>query len=104
MFVNLTPHTINVLDESEQEVLAIGPSGTIARVSVEYVLDDKVDGVPIYTAAYGEVTGLPEPAAGTLYIVSGLVNTCVDRRDVLSPGELVRNDDGRPVGCKGLKE
>ena len=115
-FVNLTPHIINVIGHGGNKVVEIPPSGDVARVSVEYTqqgdLGAKVVGVgttlvPIYRAVYGEIEGLPpEPPSlkiDVYYIVSGLVASAVSRADVLSPGELVRDADGRPVGCRGLK-
>lgn len=48
------------------------------------------------------MVGLPEPEAGTVLIASAMVADAVRRPDVMSPGELVRNEAGQPIGCKGL--
>ena len=105
---NLTPHTLNIFDAAgEVELTQIAPtSGEIARVSVEYVRAGELSGLPAFRASYGDVTGLPEPADGVAYIVSGLVAAApgvAGREDVFAPGELVRDAKGRPIGCKGLK-
>jgi hypothetical protein len=53
----------------------------------------------------GGIIGLPEPAEGVGFIVSRLVRETADRDgriDLFSPGELIRNVDGQPIGCKGL--
>lgn len=47
---------------------------------------------------------LPAEEAGVALVVSALVRLAVPhRRDVFSPGELVRGTDGQPVGCRGLE-
>lgn len=101
---NLTPHTLNIHHPTGVET--VPASGEVARVSVEYREAGVVAwGIPVYKAEYGEVTGLPEPEAGTIYVVSGMVQSQVPHRaDVYSPGDLVRDAEGRPVGCKGLKQ
>jgi len=100
VFQNLTPHTINETVSGRN----FPPSGEVARVSVEYVPAGEIDGIPVFAAEYGDVTGLPEPKPGTVYIVSGLVLArCSERSDVVAPGDLVRDDAGKPVGCRGFK-
>ena len=59
--------------------------------------------IPTVVSSYGEVTGLPDPQLGVAYIVSGMVASAAPRPDVFSPGDLVRDESGRPVGCKGLR-
>jgi len=59
--------------------------------------------IPTVTTNYGEVTGLPPTKEGTVYIVSGLVAQQAPRDDVFSPGPLVRDNQGRVVGCTGLR-
>jgi len=101
-FVNLTPHTINIHNESDELVLTVPPSGKVARVAAPRRQFAQIDGVGIYTVAYGEIEGLPAPQEGVRYITSGLVRTRADRSDVFSPGPLLRDEDGRPMGCIGL--
>lgn len=102
-FVNLTPHGIHVMDGDGNQLLAVDPSGTLARVDVTRKRKGTIDNVPIYSTTYGQVTGLPAPRDGVFYIVSGMVRDAVpDRDDLVSPGLLVRDDDGRPIGCKGF--
>jgi hypothetical protein len=54
---------------------------------------------PVVSTKFGEVIGLPEPKPDTVYVVSALVASAVRRRDVLSPGSLVRDKEGRVVGA-----
>ena len=99
-FVNLTPHTINEVVTG----LEIPPSGTVARVAASSTVVDNINGVPIYTTTYGDVVGLPDSQPGVYYVVSGAVLAArPDRKDLLAPGELVRDNNGQPIGCKGFR-
>lgn len=98
--VNLTPHTINILTEGMVRSI---PSTGIARCATESALIYQVEGIPVNRTTYGKVEGLPEPSEGTVYIVSALVRMAVPtRNDVVSPGDLVRDEKGQPIGCKNL--
>jgi hypothetical protein len=102
MFVNLTPHALNVR-KADGTFLEIPPSGTIARRSVERVIVGEIDGITVYATKFGELEGLPEPSDGIVYIVSALAaQACGDRDDVLVPGEAIRDEVGRIIGCNGL--
>jgi hypothetical protein len=100
--VNLTPHSVTI-HAPNGAVVTLPPSEGIARVATEATQVGTVDGFPVYREEYGEVTGLPEPQEGTHYIVSALVRAASpDRGDLLSPGRLVRDDQGRVIGCEGF--
>ena len=77
-FINLTPHDI-VLNDGR-----VFMSTGVARVRASYS-EFNEDG--ICEAVFGEVTGLPEPKEGTIYIVSGLVLQALNgsRPDVVAP-------------------
>jgi hypothetical protein len=104
--INLTPHTVIVWSESREPLLIIPASGQVARVSMATTQDPELTlatGLPVVTVSAGQVTGLPDPQAGVMLLVSMTVRVAVPhRRDVLSPGELVRGSDGQPIGCRGL--
>lgn len=102
MIVNLCPHILNIVGV-DGCVVNVAPSGQIARVSTTRASTGTFAGVELFETAFGEVTGLPDPVEGTIFVVSGLVAGAVKNRpDVFSPGELVRGPDGQPIGCKGL--
>lgn len=101
MFINLTPHVINIVLE-DGSTLNVAASGNIARVETAIASAGFVGGVPTYRRTFGKVVGLPEAAEGTVLIVSALVAQAAPRADVYSPGELVRGEGGQPIGCKGL--
>lgn len=106
LFVNLTPHTIDLLSEGGEKV-SIQPSGQLARVSVKqevvghYIFMEKK--FPRKKSVYGKVEGLPEEKEGVVFIVSALVrNALPDRGDIVSPTDLVRDQNNQPIGAKAL--
>jgi len=98
--VNLTPHDINVIVDGD--VTVIPRDGTVARVNQISTVVDKINRIPVSVVRFGDVVGLPDPVPGVIWIVSALVKQAVNRSDVVSPGELVRNSDGNVIGCKGF--
>jgi hypothetical protein len=110
--INLTPHTINLRGPDGSDT-AVAASGTIARVTSTPGAPAAVAGIPVPVFGrdtYGEVTGLPAPAEGTLYIVSAPVGGAVagTRDDILVPGTgpqdgAIRDDGGRIVAVTRLK-
>lgn len=87
-FVNLTPHAIT-LRTPEGVDIVVAPSGQQARVQNPPAAQvGIVAGVPVYAAQQGgTVSGIPDPALGTIYIVSGMVlASVVGRPDVMAPG------------------
>lgn len=117
--INLTPHAINIYNESSVSgsVLIEGllpertilPSGVVARVSVHEEFLDVLDGIPVYRSYYGSIEGLPAPEAGTFYIVSALTAAAAvasgrDCSDLLTPVKQVRDASGRVVGCLGFNK
>ena len=111
--VNLTPHALNI--HNGDSVLTLPPSGMIARVASNSALvnsfvtiqNGKPITVNVYNTTYGDITGLPPYDVSNndiLYVVSGMVNAAVaNRHDVCSPGELIRDESGKPIGCRGLR-
>ena len=98
--INLTPHAITEVTTAT----TFAPSGTVARVASESIHAFNVnDNIPVFITKFGDVHDLPAPQEGTIYIVSLLVKQASpDRRDLVSPGTLVRDDKGNPIGCKGF--
>lgn len=122
MLVNVTPHEIVVSCADGHAIVVLPPSGIVARCAETRtpVLSLGMDGdptpvaewvacdghrVPLYHVLRGAVEGLPDPVPGTWYVASAMAAqaaTDEGRRDVLCPGELVRDAEGRPIGCRGL--
>jgi hypothetical protein len=114
-FVNRTPHPITFVEGDDKVTLP--STGTEIRVDSksEEVGHAVVCGVrvPFCETVFGEAfvidtktevrSDLPEPRSGVLYIVSALVRTsCPSRTDFVSPGRLIRDENGRPIGAEGV--
>lgn len=107
MLKNLTPHEVKIfkLNGTAPDLdVVIEVGEEIARVSCEYVkVDKKVEGVDMYRTVFGEVTGLPDYEKGVYLLVSTIVREALPlRKDLVSPGQLLRNDKGEVIGCLGL--
>lgn len=100
-FINLTSHTINEVTTGS----AIPASGRIARVKSSTTKVSEHANMPIYKSTFGDIEGLPEPQDNVIYIVSALALNAVpnNRTDVVSPGNLQRNQSGQPIGCVGFR-
>lgn len=107
MLKNLIPHEVKIykLNGTACDLdVVIEGSDLVARVSCEYIkVDKKVDGIDLYRPVFGEVTGLPEYSEGVYLLVSTMVREALPlRKDLVSPGQLLRNDEGQVIGCLGL--
>ena len=105
-FINCTTHVLNII-ANDGEVIAVPPSGQVARVSTVRKQVMSIGNIPVFSVEFGEVESLPEPVSvsETVFVVSALVAQRVpEREDVFSPGELVRDESGQPIGCKGLSK
>jgi hypothetical protein len=100
--INLTPHDINVV-LADGSVRTFPKSGAVVRVATFRSPGPEVDGIPTFETKFGAVEGLPDVNPEVIYITSALVaSRCADRADVFAPGELVRDDGGNVIGCRGL--
>lgn len=105
--VNLTPHVVRLIGDDASVELA--PAGPPARL---VLLPDQHDGfvrvgplaVPLKrTAASSEVTGLPDPRSGALFIVARVVAEALPHRDdLVYPHDAVRDSAGVVIGCRSL--
>lgn len=114
-FVNCTPHQLSI--EGIGDLL---PSGILSRVSTVYCDTLAISGVRVRQKVWGEdtVTGLPDPAEGITFIVSGMVRETLSvsdalsalpefqsRPDVYAPdtgSDAIRNEKGQIVAVRGL--
>ncbi len=128
MLVNLTPHKIVVIREDGDKV-EIPPSGYTVRVSATVEEAGEVDGIPVYREALGRPV-LVDPKGNETFVdgtrlavflidpfpqATGLIVSRVAaealrktgyhplaKPPLYVPGQLVRDEQGRVVGCKGL--
>lgn len=110
--VNLTPHALTLVSATGEHTI-LPPSGSVARVtSTPGTVEARV-GFPCLVASptvFGEVSGLPDPQDGTVFVVSGMVGSALagrGRSDVFVPGTgpndgALRNEAGHIVGVTRL--
>lgn len=115
IITNRTPHRIDVLARDGVTPITSYPAARredVARVEVitdphaSIIATDGGD-VPILSQRWGAVISLPRPADGVYHIVSAIVAAAAiaqgrGARDLLVPGDQVRDGAGRIVGCRGL--
>lgn len=102
MFINLTPHDINIIDNMTGRVVRTIPvSGIVARLYQQETAAGEVDGIPLVILRAGAVQNLPKPKAGVYYIVSRAVQEAYpNRHDLMVPTWMVRSADRRTIiGC-----
>jgi regulator of RNase E activity RraA len=107
--INLTPHKLNILCGSE--AIEVDPQGFVPRVGFEVAEEKQVQvqgkALTVQSKRLGEVTGLEEVLQfcqpGNVVVVSALLaQHPALAGKVCSPGDLVRNEQGQPIGCNGL--
>jgi len=103
-FINLTPHSINIPTDAGN--LEIPASGEEARIEMHYnayqILETDGHRIGLETFRQGAIVGLPEPQPDKYYIVSNMVAQRANRKDVICPGRLIRDENKRVIGCEGL--
>lgn len=105
--VNLTPHEVRVVDEQQNELVAIPSSGVARAAQTDKVVGSVEIGgqtVTVVETVFGEVQDLPEPAEGVAYVVSIITANAAraegrSTEDLLITSGPVRDPDGRIVGC-----
>lgn len=115
MVINCTPHDVAIyssadcciyngsfyLREGDPEPLCVYPAAKKPAHAI-YVqrIADLADGDLIDRRAPREIISLPGPKPYTYYIVSKLLaKACPERKDLIFPGTLVRDESGDVVGC-----
>ena len=105
--INLTPHALNIYDSAGDLVESVPPSGMVARADVRRTLTEKRGPVELYESVYFGAKALGAPEPDSVYVVSALYLSALraeglDDTGVYVPGEAVRDEAGRVIGCVGL--
>ena len=102
-FVNCTPHPITLLGADGVVLFTLPKGEVVPRLSQSTKEVEVVEGISITETSFGDTQDLPDTQEGVLLIVSRLVlSGNPDRKDLVVPNELVRDDAGNIVGCKSL--
>lgn len=98
--VNLTAHMVSIVRD-DGTVMKFPPSGTVARVFIDYVTRGSINGVDLVDTVVGGVFDLPPSRRNTTYIVSRLIlQACPKRWDLVVPHDLIRNSSGSVLGAR----
>lgn len=105
--VNLTPHNLSVLDDSDHPLITFARTSQVARVrevsTPGPVLLVGETAVPLLQVRYAEeIIGLPGRTDGVFHLVSRVTAAASDRDDLLFPHDEVRNAEGQIIGCRAL--
>lgn len=96
--INYTPHQVDIIGG-----VSYPSQGSVRLSTFRKNVGILPDGTPLTKTEYGAAEGLPEPQKDVMYIVSSLVKTALpDRKDLLAPADLIRDKNGRVIGCKSL--
>lgn len=108
-FINLTPHALNVKTTNGDYITLPPSSNGPARVVYDTLPPEqtRIDGHEVAVTVAGpvrEIIGLPDPDDNVVLIVSKAVSDVAppNRGDLMSPGRLIRDEDGNVIGCDGL--
>lgn len=103
-FVNCTPHAITV--EWDTGLETYPASGILPRCATVRSAAMMFSGLRVVRQSLGPVEGLPAPAEGTTYIVSGMVLAALagTRPDVVAPdtGSDAIREGGQIVAVRGF--
>lgn len=107
--VNLTGHAVRVFG-ANGKVVDIPAAKKTARILQEvqdsgHILVGDVI-LEMSTAKFGDITGVPEPQFGTVYVVSRLTAIAANRDDLVFPSQCVKGtgEENATVysGCSSL--
>ncbi len=108
--INLTEHAIHVVGEAGELRCTIEPSGMVAQAQIDRFADEEImhEGVTfrLHRTRAGSITGVPEPAVDTFYVVSRFIALTLKEEgrthDIVVTDLLVRDDQGVIIGCCGF--
>ena len=109
IYRNLTPHALKVRTLNGTYITIAPDVRGAARVIYDRLPPEQVqiNGHEVTVAVAGsprEIIGLPEAEEGVVLIVAKAVADAAPahRGDIVSPGRLIRDEDGTVIGCDGL--
>ncbi len=104
--LNLTPHTVRLVDGASNLIAEFPSTGVARATSTREIVETlEINGVSVAINAttFGAVENLPEHQDGVYYIVSAITaRAAAGRNDLLLTDETVRDADGRIVGCRAF--
>lgn len=108
-YINLTPHALYIRDMSGEFITIPPDAEGPARVIYDHLPPEQVriGGSEVAVAVAGpvrEIVGLSDPQPDIVFVVAKAVADAAPahRGDLMSPGRLIRDEDGKVIGCDGL--
>lgn len=109
IYRNLTPHALSVKALDGATVVIPPDERGVARVVYDRLPPEQTNiaGHEVQISVAGsprEIVGLPDPEEDVILIVAKAVADAAPagRGDLMSPGRLLRDADGKVIGCDGL--
>lgn len=109
IYRNLTPHALYVKALDGAYITIAPDERGAARVVYDRLPPEQTNiaGHEVQISVAGsprEIVGLPEPEEDVILIVAKAVSDAApaSRGDLMSPGRLLRDEDGTVTGCDGL--
>jgi len=101
--VNLTGHDVTLIqwDDQAATIRADGQMRVYSNAEATGMVRTDVH-IPVLDIVEQRLSMAAEPKDGTLFIVSGIVAAKARRRDFVVPSRVVRDQNGRAVGCRAL--
>lgn len=108
-YINLTPHALQVKSLDGGFITILPDAEGPVRVIYDHLPPEQVriGGSEVAVAVAGpvrEIVGLPDPQPDIVFIVAKAVADAAPahRGDLMSPGSLIRDAEGKVIGCDGL--
>lgn len=106
MIINLTPHTVTVLNPDNTVKQSFESVG-VARAEQHMVECGELEGIRLVRMEFGPPVGLPDPSDGTYYIVSAITIDAARKHgralwDLFYVADTVRDEHGHIAGCRAL--
>ena len=103
--INLTPHEVTFVTEDNAEFASFPAAAEPLRLAEEYTDHDSIGMIPVVTVSRSLVANLPPTVAGTIYIVSEIVQRAYPYRgDFYAPARVVRDASGQIIGSRALAQ
>lgn len=102
--INLTPHPVIILLD-KGEINNYESQGSLRLSTSTIKIDNLDDRTPISITKFGDLVDAPQVNNDTMYIVSSIIcNANRDRADFFIPDQIVRNENGKIIGCRSLTQ
>ena len=103
--INLTKHEVNIVRPEGTYTLegVDKPARVKSQTEILGWMHENGFAFPVQRTNYGEVEGLPDPVAGTIYLVSSMVASALpERTDLVVPADRIKDSSGNITGCRSL--